>query len=234
MPVTSVAKVLESQQLQWEELYRKKFPHRRLQWTSLGAVQLLWRHRKGETLLIATERQCHVLLAVDEGRASECEAKEDTWQHELLPLQQVLTADECHVARLDLRVVPRDAAPVVQELTARSSQSAAVVDAALVRLLKRFHVLTGEEILRKLSQYPESLELGAELCGPKAFSDARAAAQDDGREAFQRLCALCDRGLLREETQEVGGNTLTLAGSKAVETPLQPGEFLQRRFFYET
>ena len=28
--------------------------------------------------------------------------------------------------------------------------------------LRRFHVLTGEEILRKLSQYPESLELGAE------------------------------------------------------------------------
>ena len=78
VPVTSVAKVLESQQLQWEELYRKKFPHRWLQWTSLGAVQLLWRHRKGETLLIATERQCHVLLAVDEGRASECEAKEDS------------------------------------------------------------------------------------------------------------------------------------------------------------
>ena len=60
VPVTSAAKVLESQQLQWEELYRKKFPHRRLQWTSLGAVQLLWRHRKGETLLIATERQGHV------------------------------------------------------------------------------------------------------------------------------------------------------------------------------
>ena len=78
LPVTSVTKLLGSQQLQWEQLYRKKFPHRRLQWTSLGAVQLLWRHRKGETLLIATERQGHVLLAVDEGGASECfEAKED-------------------------------------------------------------------------------------------------------------------------------------------------------------
>ena len=30
------------------------------------------------------------------------------------------------------------------------------------RCPRRFHVLTGEEILRKLSQYPESLELGAE------------------------------------------------------------------------
>ena len=32
-----------------------------------------------------------------------------------------------------------------------------------IRCLRRFHVLTGEEILKKLSQYPESLELGSEL-----------------------------------------------------------------------
>ena len=35
---------------------------------------------------------------------------------ELLPLQQVLSADECPVASLDLRVVPRGNAPVVQEI----------------------------------------------------------------------------------------------------------------------
>ena len=72
-------------------------------------------------------------------------------------------------------------------------EAAPALDAALVRILKRFHVLSGEELLRKLADYPQSLELPSCFAAP----DARNAAAHGGEVAFDRLRALCDRGLLR-------------------------------------
>ncbi|CAK9115484.1 Translation initiation factor 2 subunit alpha [Durusdinium trenchii] len=130
---------------------------------------------------------------------------------ELMNINYVAIRPESDASHLDLRVQPFARTCSTQE-PARASQAAhaPVVDAAVVRILKRFHVLTGDEVLRKLSNYPESLDISEQSSFPAR--DANAAAKD-GHEAFARLRALCDRGLLRAETD---------------------GEFdLQTRFFYE-
>ncbi|CAE8649667.1 unnamed protein product, partial [Polarella glacialis] len=95
---------------------------------------------------------------------------------------------------------------------------APAVDAALVRLLKRWRVLSLSELLANLSTYPTSLDLPQECQPPsESFRAARTAA---GAEAKSRLRSLCDRGILRGEGPD--GKDLP-AGELA----------LGARFFYE-
>ena len=57
--------VIFSEQLQWAQVYQSQYCHRRLLWLPVGTVQLRWRHCKGRTLLLTSERQGHLLLALD-------------------------------------------------------------------------------------------------------------------------------------------------------------------------
>ena len=70
------------------ERYLLSYPHRRLQWTGLGAVLLSWRHA-GHTLLTVSERQATLLLALDEGsQVPWDEGDEELRQLLLGPLEQ--------------------------------------------------------------------------------------------------------------------------------------------------
>ena len=68
--IPAVSQKIFSQQLQWAEQYLDKYPHRKLLWSPLGVVVLCWKHRKGQTRLITTEKQAHFLLALDEASGS--------------------------------------------------------------------------------------------------------------------------------------------------------------------
>lgn len=126
------------------------------------------------------------------------------------------------------------------------NEAAPALDAALVRILKRFHVLTGEEILRKLADYPQSLELPRLHLSASLQRDSGPASQLR-MPALQHMevkwlstaYALCvclglsrsqdvspqDRGLLRGESQP---------GPRSDSGLRSAGEFnLQTRFFYE-
>lgn len=77
------------------------------------------------------------------------------------------------------------------------------IDAAVVRLLKRWHVLTATELVAKLACYPKSLELAGSGATPAAaFSIARSAAGGGGAEAHARARKLGERGLIRIEPAE--------------------------------
>ena len=114
LSASSASKVICSQQVEWAERYFARYPHRRLLWTALGAVELLWKHQKGQTLLITTERQAHLLLALD--ALDGVEALEPM-ESELQPLVNHDSPVERDAGRwrirghtgaerLDLRVVP--------------------------------------------------------------------------------------------------------------------------------
>eukprot|EP00747_Dinoflagellata_sp_TGD_P041670 gnl/TRDRNA2_/TRDRNA2_141617_c2_seq1.p1 gnl/TRDRNA2_/TRDRNA2_141617_c2~~gnl/TRDRNA2_/TRDRNA2_141617_c2_seq1.p1 ORF type:complete len:386 (+),score=72.13 gnl/TRDRNA2_/TRDRNA2_141617_c2_seq1:80-1159(+) len=62
---------------------------------------------------------------------------------------------------------------------------APVVDAAIVRLLKRWHVLEAEELVAKLATYPASLELPlAKADGASGFAAVRTAAKPEAPSAL--------------------------------------------------
>lgn len=119
LSASSASKVICNQQVEWAERYFVRYPHRRLLWTTLGAVELLWKHQKGQTLLITTERQAHFLLALDASDDLVLPALEPM-ELELQPLDSsdlsVLQRDNGRwrirshgpvAERLDLRVVPK-------------------------------------------------------------------------------------------------------------------------------
>ena len=114
LSASSASKVICSQQVEWAERYFARYPHRRLLWTALGAVELLWKHQKGQTLLITTERQAHLLLALDAFDGVEAL---EPMESELQPLvnhdapverdaNRWRIRGHTGAERLDLRVVP--------------------------------------------------------------------------------------------------------------------------------
>ena len=60
----SLCDFIRSEQDRWAEAYLAQYPHRRLVWQPLGEAEILWRHAKGETLLVLSEPQAHALLSV--------------------------------------------------------------------------------------------------------------------------------------------------------------------------
>ncbi|CAJ1398598.1 unnamed protein product [Effrenium voratum] len=200
----SLCDFIRSEQDGWAEAYLAQYPHRRLVWQPLGEAEILWRHAKGETLLVLSEPQAHALLSV--ARLELPELPElplaEPWAALAGPLgpleldvdaRAVRLRTACDAPRLDLTTLPE----MVRAKEPERSREvhAPIVDAALVRILKRFHVLTVEEVLVKLATYPDCLEMPG-LTSP-AFALARAAAEDG--EALGRLRSLCERGLLRAE-----------------------------------
>lgn len=88
----------------WAESYLRRYPHRRLRWTGLGAVVLRWRHGTGHTILTVSERQAKLLLALDDDSEVQWNETDEEVQLLLGPLElcdrRLLLRSHCHEAWL--------------------------------------------------------------------------------------------------------------------------------------
>lgn len=204
-PLFRASQPMLAQRALWDEDYRRRFAHRKLRWQpSLGTALIRWRHLQGETMLLTSEAQAHALLAFNASAelreaellgaacAWEGPAEAERWSRALAALAEG-PLERLPEARLGVRLAatawlctqpwPDLAAPGPSPEACDSAARAPAIDAAVVRLLKRWRVLTAGELQAKLSE-PAPAPESAELWG--------------------RVQRLAERGLLRIEASRRG------------------------------